>query len=439
MILYEPSYLPRQEEALSYLSNDSSVEQVLYGGAAGGGKTKLGCLWQVQRRLKYAGTRSLIGRAKLDTLKKTTLKTLLEVMNELHLVQGKHYKLNLQNNTVKFYNDSEILLVDCFAYPRDPDFTDFSGLELTDYFLDEANELTKRAVDIISSRVRFKLNEYGLTPKGLLSCNPSRGWLYNEFYIPSTRNELPEHRAFVQSLPQDNPFLPESYLALLQRLPSYDRKRLLEGNWEFDDEADKLFHTDDLLRCFRDEVIDAGTKYITVDVARFGKDRTVVTVWNGLTMTALNEYRRLSITEVTDVVRSTMKEHNVLLTNVIADEDGVGGGLVDVTKCRGFRNGSRARNSETFTNLKAECYFKLAEVIEQSRLTFLVNSHKDNIVKELTTIKRHKPDGDNKLMVTPKEQIKAITGFSPDIADAIMMRMFFELYPNFGQYFIGRR
>jgi len=85
MIVYEPSYLPRQQEALSYLSNESSVEQVLYGGAAGGGKTKLGCLWQVQRRLKYAGTRSLIGRAKLDTLKKTTLKTLLEVMKELQV------------------------------------------------------------------------------------------------------------------------------------------------------------------------------------------------------------------------------------------------------------------------------------------------------------------------------------------------------------------
>jgi len=66
MTPYKPTYLPRQIEALNYLNTDSIVEQLLYGGAAGGGKTKFGCMWQIQRRLKYAGTRSLIGRAKLD-------------------------------------------------------------------------------------------------------------------------------------------------------------------------------------------------------------------------------------------------------------------------------------------------------------------------------------------------------------------------------------
>ena len=62
-------FLDRQKEALRELQIDSPVQQVLYGGAAGGGKTKLGCIWQIQRRLKYAGTRSLIGRSKLDPLK----------------------------------------------------------------------------------------------------------------------------------------------------------------------------------------------------------------------------------------------------------------------------------------------------------------------------------------------------------------------------------
>ena len=75
---YKPEYLPRQIEALNFLNTDSIVEQLLYGGAAGGGKTKFGCMWQIQRRLKYPGTRSLIGRAKLDNLKKTTLNTFFE-------------------------------------------------------------------------------------------------------------------------------------------------------------------------------------------------------------------------------------------------------------------------------------------------------------------------------------------------------------------------
>lgn len=36
MTPYKPEYLPRQIEALNYLATDSEVEQILYGGAAGG-------------------------------------------------------------------------------------------------------------------------------------------------------------------------------------------------------------------------------------------------------------------------------------------------------------------------------------------------------------------------------------------------------------------
>ena len=41
----------------------------LIGGGAGGGKTALGCYWQLKQRLKYPNTRGLIGRAVLKTLK----------------------------------------------------------------------------------------------------------------------------------------------------------------------------------------------------------------------------------------------------------------------------------------------------------------------------------------------------------------------------------
>ena len=60
----------KHEDALHLLAVDSPVELVLYGGAAGSGKSFLGCAWQIWRRIKYPGTRGLIGRSKLDTLKK---------------------------------------------------------------------------------------------------------------------------------------------------------------------------------------------------------------------------------------------------------------------------------------------------------------------------------------------------------------------------------
>jgi phage terminase large subunit len=432
---YKPQYLQRQVEALMHLATDSPVEQVLYGGGAGGGKTRFGCMWQIQRRLKYAGTRSLIGRSKLDTLKKTTLNTFFETCADFGLLADKHYTYNGQTNVITFFNGSEIVLKDLFAYPSNPNFDSLGSLEITDYFIDEVAEVTEKAVNIVHSRCRYKLNEFNLIPKGFLSCNPSKGWLYNEFYLKYRNNELPVHRAFVQALPTDNPHLPHAYIESLRRLPEYDRKRLLEGNWEFDDDSDKLFATDNLLRMFRNELLD-GTKYITSDIARFGKDRTIICVWNGLTLIDLKMLHKASIDEVVNEIRNTAKQHNVLLQNVVCDEDGVGGGVVDYLKCRGFVNGSKAKQPQ-YQNLKSECYYTLAQYIEENKLTILVNDKKEQIVRELEMIKRHRADVDGKLQVTPKDQIKLREGISPDIADAIMMRMFFELNKSYGQYYVG--
>lgn len=432
---YKPQYLQRQIEALMHLAIDSQVEQVLYGGGAGGGKTRFGCMWQIQRRLKYAGTRSLIGRSKLDTLKKTTLNTFFETCADFGLLADKHYTYNGQTNVITFFNGSEIVLKDLFAYPSNPNFDSLGSLEITDYFIDEVAEVTEKAVNIVHSRCRYKLNEFNLIPKGFLSCNPSKGWLYNEFYLKYKNNELPVHRAFVQALPTDNPHLPQAYIESLRRLPEYDRKRLLEGNWEFDDDSDKLFATDNLLRMFRNELLD-GTKYITSDIARFGKDRTIICVWNGLTLIELKMLHKASIDEVVNEIRNTAKNHNVLLQNVVCDEDGVGGGVVDYLKCRGFVNGSKAKQPQ-YQNLKSECYYTLAQYIEENKLTIFVNDKKEQIVRELEMIKRHRADVDGKLQVTPKDQIKLREGISPDIADAIMMRMFFELNKSYGQYYVG--
>ena len=430
---YEPTFLDRQKEALQHLSVSSPIQQVLYGGGAGGGKTKLGCIWTIQRRLKYAGTRSLIGRSKLDTLKKTTLNTFFETCAEMQLKSGLHYTFNGQANIIKFFNGSEIILKDLFSYPADKNFDSLGSLEITDYFCDEVSEISEKAIAIVHSRCRFKLNEYDLIPKGLLTCNPSKNWIYNEFYLKAKNDELPEHRAFVQALPTDNPFLPASYLESLRLLPDYDRKRLLLGNWEYDDDSDKIFSSEHLNIAFRNEIL-SGIKYITCDVARFGKDRTIICVWNGLSLLQIKELKRSSITDTYELIESLRKEHQIMIQNIICDEDGIGGGLCDIGKYKGFQNGSKAKHPDRFVNIKAECFFKLAEFIEKNKITFLANEWKEQIISELQMIKRHKADSDSKLAVTPKDVIKMREGKSPDIADAIMMRMYYELNANTGKY-----
>jgi hypothetical protein len=425
-------FLPKQIECLNALGLDSPAEVVLFGGAAGGAKSFTGCAWQIQRRLKYPGTRGLIGRSKLDTLKKTTLKTFFEVAGLFGLVANKHYQFNAQSNVISFYNGSEIILKDLFAYPSDPSFDSLGSLEITDSFLDECSQISKKAVDIVRSRIRYKLTQYNLSPKTLLTCNPSKGWLYNEIYAPWRAQNLPPFIQFIPSRVSDNPHLPPTYAETLARLPEVDRKRLLEGDWDYDETADALFLTDDILRAFREPQND-GELFITADVARLGKDRTVIALWRGLSLIHITELRKKRIDETAAVIRSLADHHKVKLSNTLADADGLGAGLVDVLKCREFRNGARATKPERFVNLKAECFFKLAEYIELNRVIF-PQGHRDVIVKELDLIRRKNPDGDGKLAVTGKEEIQRTHGMSPDYADAIAMRMFFELFPNYGRY-----
>lgn len=432
-IEYNFKPLTRQSEALKFLSVDSDVETILYGGAAGGGKTMLGCMWQILRRLKYPGTRSLIGRAKLDTLKKTTMATFFQVANEIGLKAGEDFIYNQQSHIIKFSNGSEIILADLFLYPSDPMMTDLGGLEVTDVFIDEATEITEKAYSIVSSRIRYKLNEFGLKPKILLTCNPSKGWIYNQFYLPYKNQNLPEHRAFVQALPGDNIHLPDSYVTSLTRLPEADRKRLLEGDWEFDNSSDRLYMYDELMRCFR-EPMAVGEGYITADIARLGKDRTVLCVWKGLSCIDIVVLRQKRQDEVKAEIQRLMNQHGIRLSNVLADADGVGGGLVDSLRCREFMNGSKAVRGNQYMNLKADCYFRLGELIDKNEITLPIKWQED-IVKELELIRRVDPDKEGKLRVTSKDTISQRTGgISPDIADAIMMRAFFELNRNYTKY-----
>lgn len=430
----------KQRAALAALANDSPYTEVLYGGAAGGGKSALGCAWQIARRLKYPESRGLIGRSKLDALKKSTLRTFFEVCATFGMQAGKHYTVNNQTNIITFPNGSEIFLKDLFYYPSDPNFDSLGSTEYTDAFIDECPQVTPKARDIVKSRLRHKTKEYGIKGKLLMSCNPAKGWVYNEFYEPNKRGELIDYRAFIQALPTDNPHLDPNYLTMLQQLPEHDRKRLLYGEWEYDTSIDRLFTYEDIISLFRNETLGNGQKYITADVARLGKDKTVIGVWDGLTLIHVEEMRLSRVNEVVDLIRKVQADFGVPLRNVIVDEDGIGGGVVDYVKCRGFTGGSKSVTGNA-VNLRSDCYFKLAELVEKSLIS--VNLRRsperfaDLLRAELDATRRKNPELDGKLAIISKDEIKQSTGRSPDYADMVMMRCFFELRQNYGVYSVG--
>jgi len=421
---------------------DDITNIVVYGGSAGGGKSWLGCVWITTLCLKYPGIRTLIGRTVLQQLKLTTLNTLFEVFQMMGLKSGDHYNYNGQSNTITFYNKSEIILKDLQYQPSDPNYDSLGGIEVSAVFVDEAAQVSHLCFSILKSRIRYKLKEFNLIPKMLLTCNPGPNWIKKDFYLPFTQGTLSIDKAFVAALPLDNPHLPESYIEMLKGLPPAQRRRLLEGDWNYMEESDSLFDFDKITNSiYRSVPNPDDKKYMSVDVARFGADRSVVMIWVGLVVIECKVYTKLSTVELSEEIRSLIQIHGIHPQHIIVDSDGVGGGVADQIRGQNFINNSSALHNQNFINLKSQCYVKLSELFKEGKISLNIMDPTlvDDLTQELLAVKMKDIDRDNKVAVQSKDEMKKILGKSPDLSDALMMRMYFEIknLKSTGRYAIG--
>lgn len=455
----------KQQEAWEILLDKVTIE-LLYGGGAGGGKSQLGVKFGIYMSLKYEGVRGLIAREQLKDLKESTLLTFFDVAGEMGLVEGIDYKFNQQDNIITFLQTgSAIYLRELGWLPSDPNYDRLGSTEYTWAFIEEANQVRQKAKNVVRSRLRYKISSNGLVPKLLMTCNPSKGYLYTEFYKPSKEGKLPKGKRFLRALVTDNPFIDPFYVQNLRGLDLESQERLLFGNWEYDDDPASLIRYEALLDIFSNVVflerdvegkVKNSDKYLIFDVARFGGDRTVLSYWEGLACKRIAIYTKLptvpptkrdkdgkeyldwSVPSVAGKVKEWRELYQVPLSHTLGDEDGVGGGCIDLLGCRGFMGGRKpfpmprnAKVKQNYLNLRSQCCYKLAEVINARKLAVPIQSPelRDQVISEVEQVKAKNHDMDGKLQIVPKEEIKDKIGRSPDLCDNLMMRMFFEFAP----------
>lgn len=421
---FQPSV--KQDLAYQYLEDNTTTE-LLFGGSISGGKTRLACYWVILSCLKYAGSRYLIGRARLKTLKATTLKTFFDILKEWKLEKMVNY--NQKDDIIYFKNGSEVVVMDLFQQPSDPDFVKLGSLELTGAVVDEAGEVSERVYTILKTRLRYKLKEFGLLPKLLVVSNPAKNWLFNVFYKPSESGDLPEHRKFIQSLPNDNPYNSQDYLNSLtiDNLGASVYNRLVLGDWNYSNEDNALFNYDQILGAFyRKPQIMGGTRYISCDPAAEGKDSTVICVWYGWHCAKIVQLDVTDTQQTVDTIKLLMHDHNVNIQNVVVDKVGIGQGVFDLLRgCKGFIANATALRSEPYKSLKDQCYYVLAKAFVDGHISIEGHQHRDEITQELEAHSQHNADLDQKAAVTPKRIVKQMIGRSPDFSDALMMRCYF--------------
>ena len=366
----------KQREAWNFLQ-DSEVREVLFGGGAGGGKTYLGCLWLLDQCLRHRGSRWLMGRAVAKHLKQSTLRSFFEVSKSEGLLPKQDYLYRATDGQILFENGSEILIRDLATNPSDPFFDCLGGLEITGAFIDEANQIDLRAKNVLLSRMRYKLDDFGIPPKLLMTCNPAQNWVYSEFYKPWRDGKLPPERRFVQALATENDFLSQFYLQTLDKLDANTRRRLYLGEWEYDDDRCRLFDRKDLEDAFHNNFLSSGEGYLTVDVARFGRDRSVIGIWDGLSLRQVETIDRNSITSLAERIDALARQYKIVRSHIVIDEDGVGGGVVDLLPgVQGFLNNASPMEDEegrrpNFLNRRAQGYFFAFGVCAASAHCFL--------------------------------------------------------------------
>ena len=395
--------------------------------------------------LNIPGIVRLVWREEWDDLRKTTLTTLIKVLNHHWIISGEDYTLNLQTKELKYYNGSKVLFVPLKQQPSDPEFNWLGSYEITYWFVDEAQQVSRKAIDIILSRCTEKIKEYDLVGKVIMTCNPMKCHLYNDFIKPWMNWELPFDRIFIPSLYKDNPFIDhKKYEESLKRADKVTKERLLKWNREYDDDPTKLYQYDDINDLFTNSW-ENWEHYITSDIARLWNDKTV-TIVRDWWIWRVFSFTKNRTTETSNIIRWLQNQYLVKNSHTICDEDWVGWWVVDMLWCKWFINNSSPILSEeekeirNYKNLKDQCYFELQPIIENwvMKLIVMNDNDKESIVEELDVIKQKNPDKWGKLQILTKEEIKQLIWRSPDFADTIAMRMWFELnkQPDVQIYFI---
>lgn len=434
-----PTIRPTLKQHLAYEAlRDPLIKYVFFGGGAGGGKSWLGCEWLLTNCYFYPGSRWFIGRQELKRLMGSSFITFNKVCS-FHQIPKSDWSLNSKYNYIEFFNGSRIDLLDLAHQPSDPEYQRLGSLEYTGGWIEEAGEINFMSFDVLKSRVGRHLNkEFNIPSKILNTCNPIKNWIYQEVYKPFKINSLPQEYCFIQSLYKDNPFTAEEYGKNLSEIKDkVTKERLMFGNWEYDDDETSLISYEAILDLYTNTIIEDKNKYITADIARMGKDTTTVRLWEGLKCYKTIQWTKQPLDITASKISEILSNEQIPFSHVIVDEDGVGGGVVDMLRgVKGFINNStpiedRLGNTQNFQNLKTQCYYKLAEYINDHKIRIEQDNQliKQQEIEELEQIKRKDADKDGKLKIRPKEEIKELIGRSPDLADSLMMRMWFEFNP----------
>jgi len=391
--------------------------------------TVFGCMWSFAETIqiikdfglkpcKYPLVVGFMGRKQGVDFNNTTLNTWKTFIPESCYEIKKQEKLIVINKTVSILYGG----MDDTATVKK-----FNSAEYGFYFVDQAEETVEDDLAMLRGTRRLKINGKELNYKGLLTANPALCWLKDAYIdTPQVGNR------FIQALPSDNPFLPDSYVPQLQKAFKY-RPELLRayilGSWDDLDTANIVIPISNVKKNVCNDQHDKSVEYrITVaDIADEGNDETVIYDMENTKIAVQEIYSHRNTMDTCGRLIAHAVKHKSNM--IVVDKCGIGKGVFDRLNeiygddekmdIYGYDGRLKAIDHLTYGNKKAESWFYAAEQMAESRCDI---PNDPVLIKQLSSVPfRFKSRG--KIWLLEKDKIKLILRGSPDRAETYVMAL----------------
>lgn len=210
-------YTPTAKQLLFHAAKE---REVLYGGAAGGGKTRAVAMDALIRCMGNAGCAAYLFRRTYPELEATLIKeTLAALPRGVGAYSAQRHELALANGSRM-----------CFRHcQKDADVTRYQGAEIQFLYIDELTHFPLSVYDYLKTRLRAPVR-LNVTPLVRCTSNPGgpgHAWVRARFVDGGGAAAR-----YIPALPSDNPHLSADYVRELSEKPDRLRDALLYGKWD---------------------------------------------------------------------------------------------------------------------------------------------------------------------------------------------------------------